>query len=68
MSSWAGRLRKALAGNVNAPTVWLTTALALVSLVIAAGVAASVGLADVALPTGFVAAIAGVAGSLVPPV
>ncbi|MCK1823628.1 FUSC family protein [Streptomyces sp. XM83C] len=61
------RLRGALAGNVDAPAVWLTASFALVGLVIAAGVAASVGLADVALPAGFVAAIAGVAGGLVPP-
>lgn len=67
MSRWAGRLREALAGNPGAPTAWLTATFALLGLVIAAGVAASVGLTDVALPAGFVAAVAGVAGGLVPP-
>jgi len=67
VSSWTDRLRTALAGNLNAPTVWLTAAFALVGLVLAGGVATAVGLRDVALPAGFVAAIAGVAGGLVPP-
>jgi hypothetical protein len=56
-----------LATNLNAPTVWLTAVFALMGLVIAAAAATSLGLKDVALPAGFVAAIAGVAGGLVPP-
>jgi len=67
MSSWSGRLRHAVAVNTKAPTVWLTAAFALVGLAVAAGIAVAVGLTDVALPAGFVAAIAGVAGGLVPP-
>jgi hypothetical protein len=63
----SGRLRQALATNVNAPTVWLSAVFALVGLVIAAVVTAAVGLGDVALAAGYVAAIAGVGGSLVPP-
>lgn len=67
MSSWSARLRHAVAINTNAPTVWLTAGFALLGLVVAAGVAGAVGLSDVALPAGFVAAIAAVAGGLVPP-
>jgi len=67
VSSWSGRLRQAVAVNTKAPTVWLTAAFALVGFVVAAGIAGAVGLTDVALPAGFVAAIAGVAGGLVPP-
>jgi hypothetical protein len=67
MTSWAARLRQALAVNVNAPAVWLSATFALLGLVIASAIATAVGLRDVALPAGFVAAIAGVAGSLVPP-
>jgi len=67
MERRAGHLRQALVSNVKAPTVWLTAAFAMVGLLIAALVALAVGLPDVALPAGFVAAIAGVAGGLVPP-
>src|SRR5262245_3197886 len=66
-ASWRTRLRTALATNLNAPTVWLTAVFALVGLVIAAAAATLLGLKDVALPAGFVAAIAGVVGGLVPP-
>ncbi|WP_460625306.1 FUSC family protein [Intrasporangium mesophilum] len=52
---------------MKAPTVWLTAIFALAGLVIGALVAVAVGLSDVAFPAGFVAALAGVAGGLVPP-
>jgi hypothetical protein len=45
----------------------LTAVFALVGMVVAALVAVAVGLGDVALPAGFVATLAGVAGGLVPP-
>jgi hypothetical protein len=67
VARWATRIRAALASNAKAPTVWLTAVFALFGLVVAALVATAVGLNDVALPAGFVAAIAGVAGGLVPP-
>jgi hypothetical protein len=60
-------IRRALATNVNAPTLWLAAVFALVGLVIAASVAVAVGLREVSLAAGYVAAIAGIAGSLVPP-
>jgi hypothetical protein len=47
--------------------VWSTAAFALLGLVVGALVAVAVGLGDVALPAGFVATLAGVAGGLVPP-
>lgn len=67
MSSFADRLRQALVSDVKAPMVWMTATFALVGLIVAALVATAVGLEDVALPAGFVAALAGVAGGLVPP-
>jgi hypothetical protein len=67
VARWATRIRAALVSNAKAPTVWLTAVFALFGLVVAALVATAVGLNDVALPAGFVAAIAGVAGGLVPP-
>jgi Fusaric acid resistance protein-like len=67
VGSPAGRLRRALATNVNAPTVWLTAVFALVGLIIAALIALATGLREVSLAAGFVAAFAEVAGSLVPP-
>ena len=67
MASFAARLRQALVSDVKAPMVWMTAIFALVGLVVAALVATAVGLEDVALPAGFVATLAGVAGGLVPP-
>jgi hypothetical protein len=67
VSSWSARIRTALATNVDAPTVWLTAVFALLGFALAAAVATAVGLEDVAVPAGIVAAIAGVAGGLVPP-
>jgi hypothetical protein len=67
MEGPAGRLRQALVSNVNAPTVWLPAVFALVGIAIAALAALAVGLDEVSLAAGFVAALAGVAGSLVPP-
>ena len=67
MASFTDRLRQALVSDVKAPMVWLTAAFALVGMVVAALVAVTVGLGDVALPAGFVATLAGVAGGLVPP-
>jgi hypothetical protein len=67
VDSLVDRLRHAIAPQGDAPTVWLAAVCALAGIAIGSGVAAAVGLADVALPTGFVAALAGVAGALVPP-
>jgi hypothetical protein len=67
MASFTDRLRQALVSDVKAPMVWLTAVFALVGMVVAALVAVAVGLGDVALPAGFVATLAGVAGGLVPP-
>jgi hypothetical protein len=67
VESPASRLRQALVSNINAPLVWSTAVFALVGIIVGALVAVAVGLGDVALATGFVAALAGVAGSLVPP-
>jgi hypothetical protein len=61
------RLRQALSTNVNAPTVWLTAVFALLGLIIGALIALALGLRNVSLAAGFVAAFAGVAGGLVPP-
>lgn len=66
MSDFTNRLRQALVSDLTAPTVWLTATFALVGMVAAAVVAVGVGLGDVALPAGFVATLAGVAGGLVP--
>jgi hypothetical protein len=67
MASSVDRLRQALVSDVKAPMVWLTATVALVGLVVGALVAVAFGLGDVALPAGFVATLAGVAGGLVPP-
>ena len=67
MNGSVGRLRHALIRNVNAPTVWLTAVFALVGVIVAATISSALGLHDVALAAGFVAALVGVAGSLVPP-
>ena len=52
MAGVRGRLREALVSNVNAPTVWLTAAFALVGITIGALAAVAVGYRDVALPAG----------------
>jgi hypothetical protein len=67
MASFTDMLRQALVSDVKAPMAWLTAAFALVGMVVAALVAVTVGLGDVALPAGFVATLAGGAGGLVPP-
>jgi hypothetical protein len=67
MASITERLRQSVISDVKAPTVWSTAAFALLGMVVAALVSAAVGLGDVALPAGFVATLAGVAGGLVPP-
>jgi hypothetical protein len=67
VGSLSSRLRQSLISDVNAPAIWLTAVSALVGLMIGALAAFAVGLRDVALPAGFVAALAGVGGGLVPP-
>jgi hypothetical protein len=66
VASASSRLRQALVSDVNAPKVWLTALFSLLGLVIGAVAAVAAGLRDIALPAGFVAVLAGVAGGLVP--
>lgn len=67
MGDLRDRLRVALVSDVKAPILWLTAVFALVSVGLGAGLAVVVGVGDVALAAGIVAALAGVVGGLVPP-
>ena len=67
MGDLRDRLRVALVSDVKAPILWLTAVFALVSVGLGAGLAVAVGVGDVALAAGIVAALAGVVGGLVPP-
>ena len=66
MAPFGDQLRRAVAANEDAPRVWSAGVCALVGIGVGAGIAAAVGLQDAALPAGFVAALAGVGGALVP--